>query len=115
MVSEVQVFLLARTQPRVLVRLMLATVRVEAMWAMSFPGEIIPRCVQDVFCDLCDRYGAQELPPAIRERVGNDRVAAFAFPERLANFLVLRACRGQIFHEAKGSESNYENKFETKS
>src|SRR5215510_7473751 len=33
--------------------------------------------------DICDRYGAEELPPAIHERVPTDRVAAFAFPNDL--------------------------------
>src|SRR5262245_52039926 len=67
--------------------------------SVSFPR--YSPCSDSPEQDICNRNGAKELPPAIRERVRNDRMAAFAFAEGLAEALIFRACAGQIFHGTK--------------
>src|SRR5262245_43793001 len=61
-------------------------------------------CSESPEQDICNRNGAEELPPAIRECVRNDRVTAFALPERLAKVLIFRACAGKIFHGTKAPD-----------
>src|SRR5262245_49513895 len=72
-------------------------------------------CSESPEQDIGNRNRAEELPPAIRERVRNDRATAFAFPERLAKVLIFRACAGQILHGTKApspiAETHLQPKF----
>src|SRR5262249_530577 len=68
---------------------------------VSFPRQ--SPCSESPEEDICNRNGAEELPPPIRERVRNSLVAdAFAFPERL---VIFSSCAGQIFHSRRASKS----------